>query len=65
MLSAVRTGRLYPRAIVRSEGFYANEKSTVTSWDRTSNLLICSKAPETLYYRGSPTDVNSGYNSRQ
>ena len=29
---------------MRSEGFYANEKSTETSGDRTSDLLICSTA---------------------
>jgi len=28
------------RAIVRSEGFYVNVKSTDTSWDRTSDLSI-------------------------
>ena len=31
-----------PGAIVRSEGFYVNEKSSDTSWGRTSDLPICS-----------------------
>ena len=29
---------------MRSEGFYVNEKSTDTSWDRTSDLPICNSA---------------------
>jgi len=60
-LPALRTGHFYhqemllalisvrgsvdPRAIVRSEGFYVNEKSTDTSLDRTSDLPFCSTAP--------------------
>jgi hypothetical protein len=29
---------------VRSEGFYVNEKSTDTTWDRTSDLNHCATA---------------------
>ena len=35
-LSTLRTGQLYPQEmllVVRSEGFYVNEKSNDTSWD--------------------------------
>ena len=40
------------RAILRSEGFCVNEKSTDTSWDRTSDFPTCSTAPYPLCYRG-------------
>jgi len=32
------TGSVDPRAIVRSEGFYFNEKSTYNSWVRTNDI---------------------------
>jgi len=67
-LSALRTGRLYPqgillvlisvrgrddpRAIVRSEWFYVNEKSTDTSWDRTFIFRFVAQHLKPLCYRG-------------
>ena len=43
-------GWVDPRAIVRSEGFYVNEKSTDTCWDRTSDLNHCATAVLIFYY---------------
>ena len=51
VLISVR-GRVNSRAIVRSEEFYVNEKSTDTSRDRTSDLPIFSTASWPLCYRG-------------
>jgi hypothetical protein len=40
------------RAKVRSEGFMAMKNSNDTSWDWTSDLLICSAVDEPLCYPG-------------
>jgi len=49
-----------PGPIVRSEGFYINEKSTDTSWDRTSDLPICSTA-QPLCCRGPHCESSTEY----
>jgi len=50
-------------AIVRSEGFYVNEESTDTSWDRASDLAICSTAPLPLCYRIPPSAAGTAVNT--
>ena len=52
------------RAVVRSEGFYVNEKSTDTSWDQTSTLTtVLPRSPYTYIRNKSKKISFFSYNS--